>query len=400
MSLLRTSPNKFYRQGVRDANELADGFPTSREALFAYEAIIIGSLPAAELSAEQQAALRDFVNLRGGSLLMLAGRQGLADGGWARSGVAPALPVTLDARLNADTYRRERVRVLLTRQGERAPWLRLDEEDAADATAWRNLPMVADRQTLGAPKPGARVLLASADGEPVLVAQRYGRGNSLVLGTGGTWRWQMGLPSDDESHERFWRALLGELVVSSQPRLALASDGPVVRDADSAEVVLDALGADFRPLSQPSLQASVTTPSGATRRVELVADAARAGRYVGSVPLDADGPWGIAVTTPPDGESPSMPPVSVERWLLRESGTAESFGARRQSDFLERVAASTGGSYRLLEDIGALPEALAADNAALTRAELLPLWNMPLFFLLLLLGKGGEWLLRLRWKRL
>ena len=83
-----------------------------------------------------------------------------------------------------------------------------------------------------------------------------------------------------------------------------------------------------------------------------------------------------------------MPPVSVERWLLRESGTAESFGARRQSDFLERVAASTGGSYRLLEDIGALPEALAADNAALTRAELLPLWNMPLFLPAAAAGQG------------
>ena len=132
VSLLRTSPNKFYRQGVRDGSELAEGFPRTREALFAYDAVVIGSLPAAELDAAQQAALRDFVNLRGGSLLMLAGRRGLADGGWARSGVAPALPVTLDARLDAETYRRERARVAPTRQGLRAGWLRLAADGAGD----------------------------------------------------------------------------------------------------------------------------------------------------------------------------------------------------------------------------------------------------------------------------
>ena len=144
----------------------------------------------------------------------------------------------------------------------------------------------------------------------------------------------------------------------------------------------------------------MTAPDGSTRTLELVADAALEGRYAASLPLDSDGPWGVSVTTPPDGESPSAPPTSVERWLLRESGTAEAFGARLQRDFLERVAASTGGRHFALEDIGSLPDALASDNAALKRSELLPLWNLPLFFLLLLVGKGGEWLLRLRWKRL
>jgi hypothetical protein len=85
VSLLRTSPNKFYRQGVQDAEELANGFPETRAQLFRYDAVIIGSFEAAELSTAQQSALRDFVSQRGGSLLMLGGRQGLADGGWGRA---------------------------------------------------------------------------------------------------------------------------------------------------------------------------------------------------------------------------------------------------------------------------------------------------------------------------
>src|SRR5690606_32257270 len=40
-SLLRTTPNKFYRQGVESAEELADGFPADEETLFAYDALVI-----------------------------------------------------------------------------------------------------------------------------------------------------------------------------------------------------------------------------------------------------------------------------------------------------------------------------------------------------------------------
>jgi len=105
VSLLRTSPNKLYRQGVKDASELQDGFPVTREALFAYDALIIGSLEAAYLSPEQQRNIQDFVRVRGGTLLMLAGKNGLADGGWARSPVAQALPAGLDGRRKMMTGR-------------------------------------------------------------------------------------------------------------------------------------------------------------------------------------------------------------------------------------------------------------------------------------------------------
>src|SRR5690606_5146427 len=86
-SLLRTTPNKFYRQGVESADELANGFPADEATLFAYDALIIGSYEAAALTPEQQTMIREFVNRRGGSLLMLGGRRGLADGGWAATGV-------------------------------------------------------------------------------------------------------------------------------------------------------------------------------------------------------------------------------------------------------------------------------------------------------------------------
>jgi hypothetical protein len=91
-SLQRTTPKKFYRQGVESPEELVDGFPANEEALFAYDAVIIGSFEAAALTPEQQAMLAEFVSRRGGSLLMLGGRRGLADGGWGLTALAEVCP--------------------------------------------------------------------------------------------------------------------------------------------------------------------------------------------------------------------------------------------------------------------------------------------------------------------
>ena len=45
-SMLRTTQNKIYRQGIKDPKELEDGFPTKPEDLFAYQGLIIGSVEA------------------------------------------------------------------------------------------------------------------------------------------------------------------------------------------------------------------------------------------------------------------------------------------------------------------------------------------------------------------
>jgi len=407
VSLLRTSPNKFYRQGVRDANELAQGFPVTREQLFSYDAVIIGSLEAAELTTLQQAALRDFVSERGGTLLMLSGRQGLADGGWGRSVVAAALPVVLNSRLSAVTYVRKRSQAMPTLAGLRTPWLKLADSEMDNLEAWRGLPALADAQDIGRPKPGALTLLqrtaqeANVSGsEPLLVLQRYGRGRSAVLGTSGTWRWQMGLSSDDERHERFWRQLLSAMVDDVLPRIAIEQTTAVIRDTDSATLSVVAYNADYTALQQSVLTVQLTRPDGSAQAVDLYQDNQRPGRYTGELDTPMDGPYSASVSTPLNGEAPAVQPIGVEQWWVRESGNAEQYNAQLQQGFLQRVAQTTGGSYLPLEDIDQLGALLAQENAALKRENRLPLWNMPFFFLCLLLAKALEWWFRLHWKRL
>lgn len=404
VSLLRTSPNKFYRQGVESAQELADGFPKTREVLFAYDAIIIGSLEAAELSTEQQANLRDFVSERGGSLLMLAGKHGLGDGGWGRSAVAAALPAKLSGNNNARDYERVRVSVQPTIQGLRTPWLRLDEDDAANLDAWSNMPEVNDIQSIGLVKPGSTTLLsAQLDSQPVplLVWHRYGQGQSFILGTSGTWRWQMGLPSENQWHEVFWQQISSQLVAGSLPQLSIDDMQAVYRDTTDIPITVTARQADFQPLSDGELSVSVTTPSGQEIPTSLIADIDQPGRYTGSISTVEDGPYSITMTAPMQGEAQAANEGSaVQKWLLKESDTAEQFDTGLHREFLQRISAATGGRYLDAADKDQLAQVLTMQNAGITKEEILPLWNMLALFLLLIVAKALEWLLRLRWKRL
>ena len=88
VSMLRTSENKIYRQGIDDPKELADGFPSRAEDLFPYQAIIIGSVEANYFTPAQKELIQQFVDRRGGGLLFLGGRASLGDGGWAASSLA------------------------------------------------------------------------------------------------------------------------------------------------------------------------------------------------------------------------------------------------------------------------------------------------------------------------
>jgi len=422
VSLLRTSANKFYRQGVISPRELENGFPLTREALFGYDAIIIGSLDAAELSIEQQANIRDFVAERGGALLMLGGSSGLADGGWGRSVVQAALPVELEAGEAgnvSETFLRERVSVELTEFGERADWLKLpgpvdapnfDGEGNADAlntsdAAWSSLPELANIQTIGKPRAGAQVMIQTRGGSmPVLSWHRYGKGRSYVLATSGTWRWQMLLPSEDIRHEVFWQNFLNELSENVPNRIRIDSGPAIQRDQDSTLISVTALSADFTAHTANELQATLTRPDGSQTKLSLLPDINSPGQFVGSIDYESFGAHALSIELEDSDDTLEVNvhknSSSGESWWMVEQNTAEYFSPELQSTTLQRVADETGGSYRLLENIDDLPSSLLNLNSALTRQNQLPLWNMPIFFLLLLLGKVFEWVLRLRWKRL
>src|SRR6185369_16556688 len=95
-TLQRTADNKYMRVGVDNSEQLAAGFPRTREELFAYRGLILGSIEAGAFTGDQLRMISEFVERRGGGLLMLGGPRSFAEGGYAGTSVAEALPLVLD----------------------------------------------------------------------------------------------------------------------------------------------------------------------------------------------------------------------------------------------------------------------------------------------------------------
>jgi uncharacterized membrane protein len=398
VSAVRATPNRYYRQGVASATELEDGFPRTAAELNSYDAVIIGSLEAAELSTEQHEWLRDFVDRRGGSLMLLAGRDGMGDGGWGRVPVGPLLPSVLP-RGATPSYGARASRVRLTTYGAAAAIGRLDADAVKNVQQWEGLPPLADFQSVGRLRPGAIVLLEAVTGEraePLLVTQRYGRGATWLLASATTWRWQMRLPLPDQRHELFWRQLLHALSTPSPAQVSLHAERSVTEDDAALELEAELLDETYQPVPSVVVEVTATSDSGETVPVRVEPSGRGDGRY--SVNVQAAAPGLYRVELKAHAGDRVLPGAIAH--VRREDGVAEQFSAYQHRPMLERIARETGGRYWRLDQIGELPEAMRYSRAGMVERQTLDLWNMPLAFLLLALLKLAEWLLRRRWRRL
>jgi len=256
------------------------------------------------------------------------------------------------------------------------------------------LPQVADYQLTGSLKPAAITLL-NVDTEvgqiPLLMTQPFGRGHAYILASGGTWRWQMSMPLEDQKHETFWRQVLRGLVASAPENISLVADG----SAGNADISLRAEFRDdaFRPVDDIAVTAVASHVRGESYSIAMQPGADESGVFVGKLTPPQSGTWYFEAVAERNGE-----PIAVSRTsILHESGQAEHFGFRKNAGLLQRLSESTGGQYFEADDLSALPELLRYSSSGITETEYRAIWDAPAIFLLLLLLKGSEWMLRRRW---
>jgi uncharacterized membrane protein len=397
-SVVRTTPNKYYRQGIDTAGELAEGFPVTAPELFAYDAVVIGSYEAAGLRPEQHRLLKEFVDQRGGSVLMLAGRHGMASGGWQNAALAQTLPAQLAGRQIMGLVQRP-TRAQPTLYGAQSPILRFDPDPKKNADRWKNLPVLADYQALGKLKPGAIVLLeGNADRVrmPLLVWQHYGRGATFLLATASTLRWQMQLPPEDETHEVFWRQLLHAISATAPPRASIEPERLAYDDERNVRLVAEVRNERFEPINDASVELRIAPQAEPAFTQPMQPSGQGDGRYVAGIDAASAGLYRIEMTARAGGREVG----SAITHVLRNDGVAEHFATNQHRAVLERLAAMTGGRYWKLSDLDGLAAAIPYSKAGVVERQTLDLWNLPAVFLLLLLLKVSEWLLRLRWGRL
>jgi uncharacterized membrane protein len=395
VSILRTTQNKLYRQGLSGPEELAQGFPSRVEELFAYQGLVIGSVEASYFTASQQELIRQFVDRRGGGILFLGGRASLADGGYSASALAEIFPVSLPTQKT--TFYRDQAAVELAAAGRDSLITRLVEETEENAKRWTALPRLADYQELGAPKAGATVLaqLRTPAGRtlPLLVTQNYGRGRAAVLATGGSWRWQMGQELTDQTHEMFWQQLLRWLVTGTPGPVTASTPRQVLSDETLVRLHATVRDKTYLPSADARVEARILGPAGISDVVELTPDAQEPGVYSAEWRAGATGAYMAELVAKRGEEEAGRDTITFRR----EDGVAENFRAEQNRELLEKLSEQTGGSYYRPRDARRLLEDITYSEAGITVRETKDLWNLPAVFLTLILLKALEWFLRRRW---
>ena len=389
--LQRTAENKFMRMGVEDAEDLIGGFPRTREELFGYRAIILGSIEANHFTPDQLRMISDFVSERGGGLLMLGGQRSYAEGGFAGTPVADVLPVVLDER-DADGEGSFFVEtdVRPTRAGATHPSTQIADTEEASAARWLELPPITLVNAIREVKPGATTLLTSGDESLVVLAfQRYGAGKSLAFLAQDSWMWQMhaDIPVDDQTHEILWRRLLRWLVDGVPDQVV--ADVPQDRVELNETVTLNAEvdDASYEEINTSQVSAWITDPDEELIEVPMDWTADRDGEYAASVTPRKEGLYEVRIEATTDGELLG----SDTAYFRVAPSDSEYYDSTMRAPLLERVAEETGGRFYTADTIDSLVDDIQTVGGGVTVIEERDLWDMPALLFLLFVLVLGEW---------
>jgi uncharacterized membrane protein len=390
VSLDRTAENKYYRQGVSDRDELVGGFPKTREELFQYRAIILGSVEAASFSPDQLRMLADFVSKRGGGLLMLGGRRSFAEGGWAGTPVGDVLPVVMGP---SNTKYFSELTVRPTRAGTLTPVTQIGATEESSAAKWNDMPDLSAVNLIREVKPGATILLTGTDktrqDHVVLAFQRFGRGKAFAMPVQDVWTWRMDakMAVTDTTHSMFWRRVIRWLVDGVPGQVNVSTTADRVEPGEQVKLTAEVLDPSYTEVNDSRVVAHVTAPSGKTTDVPVEWTVTRDGDYRAAFVPDESGIYAVRVVA----ERADKELGSSTMQVRVSAGDAEYFDAAMRAPLLKRIAEETGGKFFTPANTATLPEAISYSGRGVTVVEERELWDMPVLFLALVGLVGAEW---------
>ena len=396
VTLLRSSQNKFYRQGIDKEEMLSEGFPKKREELFAFKGLIFGSIESTFFNQDQLKNVVDFVSTRGGGFMMMGGRNSFAAGRYENSPLADILPVQMSSGDRTPII--GRLKLGITDYGRTHPLMRLSSDASANVKQWNDLPPLNDfNKTLEA-KVGAVVLARGqsdqkSSGDPILLAfQRYGRGRTMALASSSTWRWQMQMDHQDQTYETFWKQVLRWLVSTSPDPVMITSDKDTYLPGEAIRLSADVANKSFERMNSAKVVAKVTNPDGVTESLALDWSGSAEGTYQAELNATTPGIYKVEVDATQGSES-----LGTNRSAFQvEDRPVEFYNASLDSRLLQSVASSTDGHYYPLSKMGDVPEDAQYVEGQSSLTEQKELWDVPFLFMLLCMTLGGEWFWRKR----
>lgn len=337
----------------QDARAILDAFPTTPEALDAYDVIVAFDYDWRDLGPIELARLERWVARESGGLVLVSGAVGMP--GWlGRPETTPIrrlYPVELrpQASLLLDPLdgSQEPMPLVFTPDGRDAEFLWLAESRVLSDALWSRFEGVYGCYDATDPKPGATVYAragrpgavgALAASSPIFMAgQFYGSGTVFTVGSGELWRLR-GI--DVDAYDRLTTQLLrhvsqGRLLRGSRKlRLLVERDRYAVGSNVEVRVMLPPRS---RPGGDPRCE--VTTPEGTQVVIPLEPDPVRDGELRGSFVAAAEGTWQVSASLlGEEGED-----ARATRRIVARLPDRELKSPRLDRGTLEQLASATGG---------------------------------------------------------
>jgi uncharacterized membrane protein len=389
--LERTAENKYLRRDVEGPDELAAAFPKTRDELFSYRGLILGSIEASAFTGDQLRMIADFADRRGGGLMMIGGRRAFAEGGYGGTPVADALPVVLEPKAPDNV---SRLHVTPTRAGEGHPVTQIGKNEQDSVKRWSDLPEVVSVNPIHQLKPGATALLHGVDEarrETIALAyQRYGRGKVLALplyDTGVAWQLSAKMAVEDMTHETLWRQMLRWLVDGVPDPVELSTAPDQVEPGEKVTLIAEVSDSSFVEVNDASVNAHVTGPNGVVLDVPLQWTGERNGEYRGTFSPSEPGLYEAKAEAARAAGSLGN---SVAHVRVAPSDS-EYFDAAMRAPLLRRISTETSGRFYTPQTVSALPDDVKYTGRGVTTVEERDLWDMPIILFLLLTLLLGEW---------
>jgi uncharacterized membrane protein len=382
------------------ATHLASGFPDSRAALFAYDALVLANVQADRLTRDQAALVADFVAERGAGV-MIFGARSFSEPGFGGTAIEAVLPLDLAdhgrgvMRIARDG--RQPFSVSVTESGEAHPVMRLGVEEGGSPERWAAVPPLAGAAILGPPQPGAQVLatVAAPDGpRPLVAIQRFGRGRAMLFTGEGSWRWRMQLPSSDRTHELFWRQAVRWTAAASPDRVLLIVPAEAASGGRST-IGVEVRDETFRAVPDAHVMLRIVEPGREPREQRALVSDGVTGRYDGDVAFERPGVYRVTAEV----RRGTALLGTAERAVLVDGADREMADPRLNADVLQRLARASGGRYVAAAEAGTVAPLLLAGTSPPAPAppRLREIWSSPWVFVLVVALLAVEWFLRRRW---
>lgn len=386
---------------------LQKDFPKTREELLSYDLILLGDVLPLRFSNQQIDWLMEFVEKRGGGLILIDGaRTNLR--GWTQGKTASLMPVTWTGE-GGGPAGGKRITWSLSSDGEREPALRLSDSPSANTTLWPTLPDMLWASSVKA-LPGSTTLAhfqgpsdagaparkdpLSAD-HPAAVFRPVGAGAVLYLGTDDLWRWRYQV--GDLYHQRLWMQLAAWIAAppfqAEDKRLSIGTDRLRYTPGEQSEIRVRVRNPSGELVSNAEPRAYLLLDGKEIATLQLEPDPTHFGIYRALTPPLKAGAYEIAVA-----ESPSAVRSDLRLTLrVADTGNPEWATLTMNRPLLESMATTSGGRFLREEQAATeLPNLLQSIDRKQTTVRETILWSSWWWFGTVILLLTAEWLLRKR----